>query len=49
MPIYNRKAMLTVGPRGPALLQDAVYLDEMSHFDRERVPERVVHANGFGQ
>uniref|UniRef100_A0A183DFF5 Catalase domain-containing protein n=1 Tax=Gongylonema pulchrum TaxID=637853 RepID=A0A183DFF5_9BILA len=47
MPIHNRKAMLTVGPRGPALLQDTVYLDEMSHFDRERVPERVVHANGF--
>jgi len=30
------------------LLQDFVYLDEMSHFARERIPERVVHAKGAG-
>lgn len=30
------------------LLQDVVFLDEMSHFDRERIPERVVHAKGGG-
>ena len=39
---------MTVGPRGPILLQDVQFLDEMSHFDRERIPERVVHAKGGG-
>ncbi|XP_033333732.1 catalase [Megalopta genalis] len=47
-PIAEKKAILTVGPRGPMLIQDFVYLDEMSHFDRERIPERVVHAKGAG-
>ncbi|XP_076288856.1 catalase [Lasioglossum baleicum] len=47
-PIAEKKASLTVGPRGPILLQDFVYLDEMSHFGRERIPERVVHAKGAG-
>ncbi|CAJ0949448.1 unnamed protein product, partial [Mesorhabditis belari] len=47
-PIYEKKAVLTVGPRGPMLMQDFVYLNEMAHFDRERIPERVVHANGAG-
>ncbi|KAL2722524.1 catalase [Vespula squamosa] len=46
--IADKKASLTVGPRGPILLQDYVYLDEMSHFTRERIPERVVHAKGAG-
>ena len=40
---------MTAGPRGPVLLQDFVYLDEMAHFDRERIPERVVHAKGAGE
>ena len=39
---------MTVGPRGPVLLQDVQFLDEMAHFDRERIPERVVHAKGAG-
>lgn len=30
------------------LLQDAIFLDEITHFDRERIPERVVHAKGGG-
>ncbi|XP_053599102.1 catalase-like [Microplitis demolitor] len=47
-PIANKTASLTAGPRGPLLLQDFVYLDEISHFDRERIPERVVHAKGAG-
>jgi catalase len=47
-PIGNKLAIQTVGPRGPALLQDVVFLDEMGHFDRERIPERVVHAKGAG-
>ncbi|KMQ89485.1 hypothetical protein RF55_10886, partial [Lasius niger] len=47
-PVAEKKASLTVGPRGPMLLQDFVYLDEMSHFGRERIPERAVHAKGAG-
>ncbi|KAJ8673509.1 hypothetical protein QAD02_004771, partial [Eretmocerus hayati] len=47
-PVANKNASITVGPRGPLLLQDFVYLDEISHFDRERIPERVVHAKGAG-
>ena len=39
---------LTAGPRGPILLQDITYIDEIAHFDRERIPERVVHAKGAG-
>ncbi|XP_017787727.1 PREDICTED: catalase isoform X2 [Habropoda laboriosa] len=47
-PIPNKTASLTAGPKGPVLLQDFVYLDEISHFNRERIPERVVHAKGAG-
>lgn len=47
-PVGNKLAIQTVGPRGPALLQDFVFQDEMSHFGRERIPERVVHAKGAG-
>lgn len=43
-----KTASLTVGQRGPILLQDVNYVDEMAHFDRERIPERVVHAKGAG-
>lgn len=47
-PLSDRLNSLTVGPRGPILLQDIQLLDEMAHFDRERIPERVVHAKGAG-
>lgn len=47
-PIYDFKNSLTVGPRGPILLQDVQFLEQMAHFDRERIPERVVHAKGSG-
>jgi len=47
-PMSTRTAVLTAGPRGPMLMQDVLYLDEMAHFDRERIPERVVHAKGAG-
>ena len=47
-PLAVKDASLSVGPRGPILLQDVHFLDEMSHFDRERIPERVVHAKGAG-
>lgn len=39
---------MTVGSRGPVLLQDVHFIDEIAHFDRERIPERVVHAKGAG-
>ena len=38
----------TVGPRGPILLQDYFLHEDMAHFNRERIPERVVHAKGAG-
>lgn len=38
----------TVGPRGPVLLQDYFLHEDMAHFNRERIPERVVHAKGTG-
>ena len=47
-PVGFKTAIQTVGPRGPALLQDFVFQDEMAHFGRERIPERVVHAKGAG-
>ena len=39
---------LTAGPRGPVLLQDYQLFEKMAHFNRERIPERVVHAKGSG-
>ncbi|XP_014243087.1 catalase isoform X2 [Cimex lectularius] len=47
-PLDTKTASLTVGPKGPVLLQDFALLDELAHFDRERIPERVVHAKGGG-
>lgn len=47
-PIPNDQNSLTVGPSGPTLLEDIHQIDKLAHFDRERVPERVVHAKGAG-
>nr|CCQ42789.1 catalase homolog B [Leucosolenia complicata] len=47
-PVDTTTTSLTAGPRGPQLLQDANYIDALAHFDRERIPERVVHAKGAG-
>lgn len=47
-PIPNDNNSLTIGNNGPTLLEDMHFLDKMSHFDRERIPERVVHAKGAG-
>jgi catalase len=44
-PIGEQQAM-TAGPRGPVLMQDVQLLEQMQHFNRERIPERVVHAKG---
>ncbi|XP_076120452.1 catalase [Alosa pseudoharengus] len=48
VPIGDKLNELTAGQRGPLLVQDVVFTDEMAHFDRERIPERVVHAKGAG-
>lgn len=48
-PIANKNASLTVGPRGPLLMQDFVFMDDISHVTLERIPERVVHARGSGE
>uniref|UniRef100_K3X6X7 Catalase n=1 Tax=Globisporangium ultimum (strain ATCC 200006 / CBS 805.95 / DAOM BR144) TaxID=431595 RepID=K3X6X7_GLOUD len=48
VPTDGLTATATAGPRGPSLMQDFAYLDYMAKFDRERVPERVVHAKGAG-
>lgn len=47
-PIGNDQNTVTAGTRGPALMQDVHLLEKMAHFDRERIPERVVHAKGAG-
>ncbi|XP_060520225.1 catalase-like [Cylas formicarius] len=47
-PVVVKDATLTIGPRGPVLLQDGAFVEEMAHFNRERIPERVVHAKGAG-
>jgi len=47
-PVGEDQHSLTVGGRGPILMQDVHLLDKLAHFDRERIPERVVHAKGAG-
>ncbi|HSP28970.1 MAG TPA: catalase, partial [Ilumatobacteraceae bacterium] len=46
--IADDQNSLTTGQRGPALLEDFVLREKIFHFDHERIPERVVHARGFG-
>ena len=48
VPVTDNQNSLTVGQRGPVLLQDVQFIEKMAHFDRERIPERVVHAKGAG-
>lgn len=47
-PYAEHENSQTVGPRGPILLQDFILHEKMAHFNRERIPERVVHAKGSG-
>jgi len=47
-PVYDNQNLRTIGERGPATLENYHFLEKISHFDRERVPERVVHARGAG-
>lgn len=46
--IANNQNSLKAGNRGPSLLEDFIHQDKMGHFDRERIPERVVHARAVG-
>ncbi|PLS03673.1 catalase [Neobacillus cucumis] len=47
-PVTNNQSVRTVGNRGPTTLENYDFLEKISHFDRERIPERVVHARGAG-
>jgi len=48
IPVADNQNSLTAGPRGPVLLQDFHLIEKLQHFNRERIPERVVHAKGSG-
>jgi catalase len=47
-PYVEHENTMSVGARGPLLLQDYILHEKMAHFNRERIPERVVHAKGTG-
>ena len=47
-PYFENEDSMTAGPRGPVLLQDYYLHEKLAHFNRERIPERVVHAKGTG-
>src|SRR5918995_899187 len=47
-PVYDNQNTRTVGDRGPTVLENYQFLEKITHFDRERIPERVVHARGAG-
>lgn len=48
VPVADNQNIQTAGERGPALLQNVWYMEKLGHFNRERIPERVVHAKGSG-
>jgi len=48
IPVPDNQTSLTAGERGPTLMQDHYLLDKLAHFNRERIPERVVHAKAAG-
>lgn len=48
IPVGDNQNSLTAGPRGPLLVQDWQLFDKHAHFNRERIPERIVHAKGSG-
>ncbi len=47
-PVADDQNSMTAGPRGPVLIQDVHLQEKLAHFNRERIPERVVHAKGAG-
>ncbi|MCU1396374.1 MAG: catalase family protein [Ilumatobacteraceae bacterium] len=48
VPVADDQNTLRLGARGPALLEDFHFREKIFHFDHERIPERVVHARGYG-
>src|SRR5436853_6531863 len=48
IPVADNQNSLTAGPCGPVLMEDFHLIEKMAHFNRERIPERVVHAKGSG-
>ncbi|TVV71638.1 catalase [Sphingomonas solaris] len=48
IPVADGQNSLKAGPRGPTLLEDFILREKIFHFDHERIPERVVHARGYG-
>ena len=48
MPVADDQNSLKAGQRGPTLLEDFHFREKIFHFDHERIPERVVHARGYG-
>lgn len=47
-PVSDRENTMTAGPRGPVVMQDIFFIEQMAHFDREVIPERRMHAKGSG-
>jgi catalase len=47
-PVGDNQNSVTAGPRGPVLMEDYLLFEKMAQFNRERIPERVVHAKGSG-
>ena len=47
-PVVDNQSLRSVGERGPAALENYQFIEKITHFDRERIPERVVHARGTG-
>jgi catalase len=47
-PVADNQQSQTAGPGGPTLIQDQLLLEKLAHFNRERIPERIVHARGAG-
>ncbi len=48
MPVADNQNTITAGPRGPVLMQDFLLFEKLAHQNRERIPERTVHAKGSG-
>lgn len=47
-PVENNEHSITAGPRGPVMMQDVWLMEKLAHFDREVIPERRMHAKGWG-
>lgn len=47
LPVSEDEFSLKAGKRGPTLMEDFHFREKMTHFDHERIPERIVHARGY--